>query len=324
MTASVPSLRPAAGLADLRGRIVAGAPTGDVRALPPRVQRAVRVAVEVGAPLVPALDAATAALDDERRRERAVHVATAQARAVAVGLLCLPVVLVPGLGRLLAVDLVGFYATGPGRVVLAVAAGLAGLGALLVRGILRRATRARRGGSGRAGPAVLAGAVVAIGAGAGAGLVAGVVVMALRRPAADGSHPELDEIADLLATALAGGTSVSAALRLVGEVGVGERGRLDRLALAADLGRLDEGAVGPLAPLAQVLAATRRWGSPAAASLRALARDLRAEQLADALAAAERLPAQLTVPTALCLLPASVLLLGAPLVADALAHAGGW
>lgn len=329
MTAATSLPAPAADLADLRGRIVAGAPAGDLTAAPPRVQRAVRVAVEVGAPLSPALDAAVAALDDDREHARAVRVATAQARAVAVGLLCLPVVLVPGLGRLLGVDLLAFYyATPAGLVVLALAGVLLVVGGVLVACIVRRAVAGRPVRSRGAGRAVLVGAVVGLGAGPTAGVVAGVVVLGLvlvlRPPRRDGPDPCLDEVADLVATALAGGTSTSQALRLVGRVGVGDRSDLDRLALAADLGRADEVDSGPLAPLAAVLAATRRWGAPAAASLRALASDLRAERLADALAAAERLPAQLTVPLALCLLPASVLLLGAPLVADGLAHAGGW
>ncbi|MBW3619251.1 MAG: hypothetical protein KY461_03340 [Actinobacteria bacterium] len=278
---------PVEALADLRGRIVAGAPVGDLAGVPPRVRRAVGVALEVGAPLVPALDAALAALEDERSRERAVRVATAQARAVAVGLTCLPVVLVPGLGRVLGVDLLGFYATPAGAVVLALAAALLLAGAALVWAVVRRAR-------------------------------------APRPPRGRRLDPDLDEVADLLATALAGGTSTSVALRLVGGAGVGDRPALDRLALAAELGRVDDRVGGPLFPLVRVLGATRRWGAPAATPLRALASDLRAERLADALAAAERLPALLTVPTALFLLPASVLLLGAPLVADGLGHAGAW
>jgi hypothetical protein len=50
-------------------------------------------------------------------------------------------------------------------------------------------------------------------------------------------------------------------------------------------------------------------------------RDLRADDLARVLAAAERLPAQLTFPTALCLLPATLLLVGAPIVHAGLAAA---
>jgi Flp pilus assembly protein TadB len=289
VSTTTPPVSPAAALADLRGRIVAGAPAGDLRDVPPRVRRAVEVALAVGAPLSPALDAAVAALDDDRRRAHAVRVATAQARAVAAGLLALPVLLVPGLGRLLDVDLLGFYATPVGGAVLAVAGALAALGAVVIRALVRRAaaTDARRRWSPRC------------------------------------ADPCLDETADLVATALAGGTSLSAALRLVARRGAGDRRELERLALAAELGRVHEVDAGPLAPLARVLAATQRWGAPAAASLRALGRDLRAERLADALAAAERLPAQLTFPTALLLLPASVLLLGAPLVADGLATAAG-
>lgn len=278
---------PADALADLRGRVVAGAPAGDLRELPPRVRRAVDVATAVGAPLTPAIDAAVAALDDDRRRQHALRVATAQSRAVAGGLLVLPVVLVPGLGRLLDVDLVGFYATSAGHAVLGVAAVLLAAGAVVVRAVVRRASTDRP---------------------------------ARRRGRPD---PALDEVADLVATALAGGASLSAALRLVAGVGVGDDASLRRLALAAELGRVGDVVDAGLRPLARVLTATQRWGAPAAASLRALARDVRAERLADALAAAERLPALLTFPTALCLLPASVLLLGAPLVADGLATAGG-
>lgn len=324
MSSRTPTAAPLEGLVELRGRIVAGAPTGDVREVPPRVRRALQVAVAVGAPLAPALDAATAALEDGRRRDRAVRVATAQARAVATGLLGLPVVLVPGLGRLLGVDLVAFYGTSAGAVVLVVAGALVVAGVVLVRGIVRRAAAPPSGRRTTLAPALLAGAVVAVAVGAPAGALAALAVWWLRRPPADAGDPALEEVAELVATALAGGTSTSAALRLVSRTGVGDELALDRLALAADLGRVDGSEGGPLAPLARVLATTGRWGSPAAASLRALASDLRAEQLADALAAAERLPAQLTVPTALCLLPASVLLLGAPLVADGLAHAGGW
>ncbi|MFP4234382.1 MAG: hypothetical protein ACLFUG_05585, partial [Nitriliruptoraceae bacterium] len=68
------------------------------------------------------------------------------------------------------------------------------------------------------------------------------------------------------------------------------------------------------ARLAAIIAAADRTGAPVAPSLRHLARELRADDLARVLAAAERLPAQLTFPTALCLLPATVLLVGAPIV----------
>ena len=78
----------------------------------------------------------------------------------------------------------------------------------------------------------------------------------------------------------------------------------------------------PLHRLAVLLAAAERVGAPVAPSVRHLARELRADDLARVLAAAERLPAQPTFPTALCLLPATVLLIGAPIVQTGLSAAG--
>lgn len=82
------------------------------------------------------------------------------------------------------------------------------------------------------------------------------------------------------------------------------------------------GAADPLHRLASLLAAAERTGAPVADSVRHLAREFRADDLARVLAAAERLPAQLTFPTALCLLPATVLLIGAPIVQTGLSAAG--
>jgi tight adherence protein B len=312
------------GLAELRSRLAAGAPAGDVRSLPGRVRRAVAVARSAGAPVLPAVDAATEALVDAERHRRAVRVATAQTRAVAGGLLALPVVLVPGLARLLDLDLLGFYTSPAGLAVLAVAGLLLATGTGLVALALRRVRRAgaapRRAG-GRAGPALLVGLVGALVAGPVPAVLAAVATLLVRRTRR--SPPLADEVVDLVATALAGGAGTSEALRLVADHLPGHADDLRRLGLALDLAAPPGAAVPALAPLADVLGASRRWGAPAAPGLRALARDLRAEALADALAAAERLPAHLTFPTALCLLPASVLLVGAPLVADGLATAAG-
>lgn len=320
------STPPAVSLAEVRSRVAAGAPPGDVRALPRRVRHAVAVAEQVGAPLLPALDASAEALEDDRRAQQALRVATAQARAVAGGLLALPALLVPGLGRLLGLDLIGFYTTPTGAVIVVIAAALVIVGAVSVAVLVRRASRPRPAGAGRAPMGLLVGAVVTLLAGVLPGLVAGVVaVSVVRRRGAGrgeaGRDGAGDDVVDLVATALAGGLGPAAALRVVADLGVGPCVELRRLALAHDLGR--PLASEALAPLAAVLGASRTWGAPAVPTLRALARDLRAEALAVALAAAERLPAQLTFPAALCLLPASVLLIGAPLVADGLAAATG-
>lgn len=316
---------PIATVADLRSRVGSGAPVGDVSALPPRARRAVALAERTGAPLVPVVEALTAAVDDDARRDRALHVATAQTRAVAVGLLLLPVVLVPTLSRLLDLDLVGFYRRPEGAVVAAVAVALLAVGGLLVRVALRRATappveRARRS----VAPTVLAGLVVATLAGPGVGVIAALSTRALLRGRSPDGVPfeERDEAAELVAIACAAGLPPAAACR--------EAAAVARRRSAAALRRLslcllmDHPTPDPtVAPMASVLRATAEWGSPAAPALRSLAADLRAESLASALAAAERLPAQLTVPTALCLLPASVLLIGAPLVAEGLGAAAG-
>ena len=64
-------------------------------------------------------------------------------------------------------------------------------------------------------------------------------------------------------------------------------------------------------------------GGPLVPALRALAREVRADRGAAAESAALRLPARLTFPTALLLLPATVLAIGAPIVLTGLASFSG-
>jgi hypothetical protein len=136
-------------------------------------------------------------------------------------------------------------------------------------------------------------------------------------PAAD-----LDEAADLTAIALTGGVAASEALRQAAAVLPGAAVDLRRLALDLELGSAPAaGGADPLGRLRDVLQLATSVGAPAAPALRRLANDLRADELARVLAAAERLPAQLTFPTALCLLPATLLLVGAPMVHAGLAAA---
>lgn len=262
---------------EVRARLSAGLPPGDLAGLPPRAARAVALSVDVGAPVLPALAAAQEAADDARDRARALRVASAQGRTVAAGLLLLPVVMVPGLGGLLGLDLVGFYGTPTGRLVALVAGALLALGLVTVRLLVRRAAAAPDGA---------------------------------------------DEVADLLAAAVSAGIGIPAALRAAvphlqcsGDV-------LARMALALEMDRSVD-VPPPYDRMLATLRTTARWGAPAAPALRHLADDLRSERHHRALEAVERLPALLTFPTALFLLPASVLLVGAPLVADGLAAAAG-
>jgi hypothetical protein len=328
----------------LRLRAEAGAPITDTGLLPERARRAVRVAEAVGAPVLAAIDAARAAEDDAAAASRAVTVASAQTKAVAGGLLVAPLVLVPALGRVAGVDLLGFYRTSLGLLVLGAGTVLLALGAASIVVLVRRVGAAappRRAGSRAAVAGGALGALLAWRAvGAAAAPLAFVVVHHLlgRRLQAAAPAAGVDEAADLAAVAVCGGTGAAEALRQAATELPDLASRLHRLAFSLELGMgADDlgGAVAPvggghgrLAPddpllrLAVLVAAADEVGAPLAPTLRRLARDLRADELTRVLAAAERLPAQLTFPTALALLPATVLLIGAPIVHAGLAGAG--
>jgi Flp pilus assembly protein TadB len=331
--------RPRPGLIDrvaandlLRLRVGAGFPPEDLAGLSPRAIRSIAVATRVGAPLGAAVDGAAAAEDDAERARRAVHVAGAQTRAVAAGLLLAPVLLVPGLGRLVGADLVGFYRSSLGLVVLLAGGGLLAVGGLLVGLLIRRVGQAGRAGRSGQRLAPLLGLLVALSVwrvlGAALAPLAALVTFQLVRrnvhagPTATG----VDEAADLTATALAGGVSTPEALRTVAEELPQLTPELLQLAFELELGlsgscRPPEPALADLERLRAVLRTAEQLGAPVAPALRRLAGELRADELARVLAAAERLPAQLTFPTALFLLPGTVLLIGAPIVHAGLAAA---
>ena len=342
----------------LRLRVSAGAPIADVGSLSERTRRAIAVAERSGAPLLGALDGALAAEDDLARARRAVAVASAQARAVAIGLIGAPVLLVPALGRLVGADLRGFYTSPAGLAVLAVGSGLLGLGAALIVALIARvgrvtATRRSRQGIVPAVVGVVAGSVVWRTVGPALAPVAalGAHHLASRSRARPGVGAGLDEAVDLAATALGGGVSPAEALRLAADHLPALATGLRRLAFDLELGlaiELPAGTTGvasqpprgarglrgatassrvadptdPFDRLAAVLTAADAIGAPAVPTLRRLGADLRAEDLARVLAAAERLPAQLTFPTALCLLPATLVMVGAPIVRAGLSGMG--
>jgi Flp pilus assembly protein TadB len=341
----------------LRLRVSAGAPVADLGQLSDRTRRAVAVAERSGAPLLGALDGALAAEDDLARARRAVAVASAQARAVAIGLIGAPLLLVPALGRLVGADLRGFYTSPVGLMVLAVGVGLLGVGAasimVLIARVGRAATRRPRPGVAAAVVGIVTAAAVWRAIGPALAPLAGLGAhhLASRHGARPRSGAGLDEAVDLAATALGGGVSPAEALRLAADELPTLAAGLRRLAFDLELGlaigvptatpgtarvpsrgvRAPRGsrrstrepdATDPFDRLAAVLTAADAIGAPAVPTLRRLGVDLRAEELTRVLAAAERLPAQLTFPTALCLLPATVLLVGAPIVHAGLAGLG--
>ncbi|MCC5949225.1 MAG: type II secretion system F family protein [Nitriliruptoraceae bacterium] len=311
--------------------VAAGAPAPASTGLPDRAVHALELARTVGAPMLPAIDAARQVDDDVREARRAVTVAAAQARAVAIGLLLAPVVLVPLLGRMLGADVAGFYATGLGRLVGALGVALLALGAVAIAWLIRRVGRPRAVADAR--PLVrIAVAVAFVSLVAGSPAVAALAALGafgLRgRTARHEAFPDPDQVADLTAIALGGGVAVPSALREVADRLPHNALALRRLAFGLELGMpaalaLDHRpADDPLRRLADLLSEAERLGAPVVPELRRLAHDLRAEALAEVLAEAERLPVLLTFPTALCLLPATVLLVGAPIVHTGLRAVG--
>ncbi len=352
---------PSAVLDQLHLAVTAGGVAPDPAGLPERCRRAVEFAERIGAPLLPTVEAAQAAEDDQRRAQRAITVASAQTRVVAGGLLVAPLLLVPGLSRLVGADLVGFYTSGTGALVLLVGVALLLIGAVLVLALVRRVGRSATAPGRRDRLGLLVGLVAAVVAYRSVGPVLALPAALLaehlvgRRRRAVPAPGGVDEVADLIATALTAGVSGPEALRLVADALPVHATRLRRLAFGLELGMQGPDLLAdtsgpapgplfgpatatparprpawaggrpeadPLHRLAALLAAAERSGAAVAPSVRHLARQLRADDLARVLAAAERLPAQLTFPTALCLLPATVLLIGAPIVHTGLSAVG--
>ncbi|MEX2505115.1 MAG: type II secretion system F family protein [Egicoccus sp.] len=313
--AEAPTPGQAAALDVLRLQAAAGLPPRDLSRLMPRARRSMAVAAATGAPMLPALDAAAAAQDDLAATRRAVAVASAQTKAVAGGLLAAPFVLVPFLGGLFEADLVGFYATPGGRLVGGLGLVLLGIGALAVMRLVRRVGAPPpppRSAPVRAVRACLVALVLGAVFVPALGVLAGIATWRRSRTTAVG-QPGVDEAADLTATALSAGVGPGEALRVSARHLPTHAADLRGLALELELG-LAVDHDGPLERLGAVLRAATDVGAPAAPALRRLAAELRADERARVLAAAERLPAQLTFPTALALLPATLLLVGAPIV----------
>ena len=261
----------------VRLHVLAGASLPDGLVLTPRVQRAVSLAKIVGAPILPAIDAAAEAEEDGVRGQRAVAVATSQSRAVANGLTFAPLLLVPLIGRLANVDALAYYRGPTGQAVLLTGLGLLALGGSVARAVVARALRPSRD--------LLMEEAVELTATAIAGGAA--TAPALR--------------------------AVAAVLPIHGDE---LRGLALDIDLGVTRARVDDGApMSALERLRDVLATAAEVGAPSVPTLRRVARDLRGAELARILASAERLPAQLTFPTTLLLLPATLLLVGAPLVA---------
>jgi hypothetical protein len=313
-----------------RLRVAAGADPGDLAHLDERTATLVRVATGAGAPLLPALDAAAAAATATAEAERAVTVASAQGRAVAGGLLVAPLLLVPMLGRLFDVDLLAYHRSPLGVATGGLALVLLSCGALLARRAVATVGRRPRSDSlvRRRVRAITVGAVTAAIVHPVVGLLVllGLLRVRARPPVVD---PVLADAAELTATAVSGGWSPPAALRLAAAelatapgAGGGPGVALRRLAFDLEHGLTGDDHPPGVGRLADVLTTAAAVGAPVGPMLRRFAADVRSDELARVLAAAERLPVQLTFPTALCLLPGTLLLIGAPIVVAGLGTVG--
>lgn len=300
----------------------AGHAPADLRGLPDVARRHLEVAVAAGAPLLDTLDAAQRVEDDRRRTERAVAVASAQGRAVVVGFTVAPLLLVPALAGLFGVDLVAYHRTPVGLVTGIAGAGLIAGGAALAHEIVRsvgRPPRPARPGQRLVLP-VVAGAVGAALVHLVVGVAVGIVLAVRRRTPVVPPDPRVAEAAELTAVGVAGGGSPAQALRDAASHLPTLAGPLRRLAFDLDGGGdVPTPAEPGLARLTDVLTTAAAVGAPVGPTLRRFAADVRADELARVLAAAERLPVRLTFPTALAALPGVLLLVGAPIVHGALA-----
>lgn len=311
-----------AALTRLRLRVAAGARPGSLADLPDEVRPAIQLAERVGAAMLPTLDAAADAHRQRAAVARQVRTATAPARSVATGLVALPALAVPLLAGLLDLDLVAFYTTGVGTIVGAVALGLWVAGAVAIAGLVRHAGQEPRP-PGPTARVLLAGAVGWAVVGWWLAVVAAVGARLTHRPGQPLPHAGLADAADLTAAALSAGLTVPAALREVAPHVPALAADLRRLAWQVELGGIRPDATPPgCVRLATALTDGLAAGGPLVPALRALAREVRAERGAASEAAALRLPARLTFPTALLLLPATVLAIGAPIVVTGVAAFG--
>lgn len=272
-------------LALARARAKAGLPV-TITDLPGRAvhRDALALAVELGAPLAPVLAVVeeVARADDEL--VAAVRRASAEGRAVAVGLVVAPPLLGLAAGALVADQPLAWAVTPVGRALLLVAATLWLAGALAVWVAVRRAARPPPGDD---EAFVLAATAIRAGE---------PLPQALRRAGA----------------VLAGGDRRPQPAR--GPPGVGD---LEALALWLELG----GRAAPPASAAatwRVLAAGVTDGVALAPLLDELGRRARSQRRDLALERAARLGARLSLPTALLLLPAGLLLAAGPLLLGAL------
>lgn len=297
--------------------------------------RALGVAELAGAGSTAAVDQAIAAARDEAALARLLASRTLQARGTAVVLSAVPVL---AWVLLVAADrtALGYYATAAGAATGGAALLLAAAGQWWSRRLLASAARAgvdadpltpRRARHDPARLVAVGGVVFALvgvlggGAAVGVAAAAGAVGVCVVRSRSPRRRPDraggAAEAVELVAVALSAGLSATAAVEVVAPLAppaardpLARAGRRLHAGWAPDDAFADAG----LHALGATLAATERWGAPAAPALQRLAEDLRAERRAAVESAAERIQLTLIFPMTLLTLPAFVLGVVPPLL----------
>lgn len=339
--------------------VAAEVATGDART--DLLVRALALAEATGSGALAAVDQTARAAEEDAELTRLLDTHTVQARGTIALLAGMPVVLWLVLIALNPASL-RFYTRPVGVATGLAALALGAAAQVWSRRIVDRARRASAAadpltpprprpdlvrGAAFAAPMLVAMSVTAgLGVGLGSAAVAGMVGLRPRRAATQaGAAPQLGEATADQDTAAAGATGGAAeTVELVAvalDAGLPAVGALAAVAPLApaparrpldDAARrlrggwsVDEAFAGsPLAALGEVLAATHRWGAPAAPALRHLAAELRADRRSAVAAAAERTQLHLIFPTTMLMLPAFALAVVTPLVWTAFAGGGGF
>jgi hypothetical protein len=309
-------------LAEVAADVDTGDPHADL------LVRGLGIVERTGTGAATAVEQVISAVADAAAGARIVRTRTAQARGSAVVLVVMPMV-VWALLVLLDPQTLAFYGTPLGLGTAAGAALLVAAAAAWSRRMVRRAADAADRVDPLRGPAPQrdVGRALALGlplglvlllGGQGAMAPLGALVGAavgLRPRGGDDATPDLSgggtaEVAELIAVALGAGGSAVSALADVAAIGppAARAGLTDATRRLRGGWSLEEAFDGTrLEAVGDVLAATARWGAPAAPALRQLAADLRAARRDAAEEAAERLQLSLIFPTTLLTLPAFVL-----------------
>lgn len=286
-------------------------------------QQLLALARDVGAPLALAAGIAHGRMTHAGDVARAAAVASAEARSVAGFLLAAPLVLLPLTGQVLDVSVWTFYSQPLGLGVFVVAGMLYGLGFAVIRQ-LRRGLDAPVVDSDRTSGSpvrVVAGVLLVFGVSRGsvwligAALVTLVWVWALSAKTAIVTLSHLAQAAEVVVLTTTAGQSVPHALRRAAVMVPAIARVLRQIAFSLDCGVKPVTHGGVLDQFGAIAWQAHHDGAPAVTVFRQFAQQVRADEQAVLLARASRLSARLTIPTTLFFLPATVLIMVAPVVA---------